>query len=185
MLKKSTIVNVLLSMIALLSVSFIGITASQPTYDPWLDNTDDGYGGIDDIVSTAEHFGASGDPTKPCNITNWPKSTAETVWWDHDLINGAYASSPLYNANGFKYIHILVALGDLNTGEEVEVRVYSRIWNEAHTSSLPINCFEHSLIYPTNTYNIVIPVPSEEFSFTIDAASGTTCTAYLSFYMTW
>ena len=182
-IRVSTLVNLMLS--AVLVVSIAANLTGAVDYDPWHDVTDDGYGGIDDIVSTAEHFGASGDPTKLCNITNWPKSTAETVWWDHDLINGAYASSPLYNANGFKYIHILVALGDLNTGEEMEVRVYSRIWNEAHTSSLPISCFEHSLTYPANTYNIVIPVPSEEFSFTIDAASGTTCTAYLSFYMTW
>jgi hypothetical protein len=44
------------------SIFFVGITSSQVTYDPLLDVTGDGYGGIDDIVKVAEHFGASGTP---------------------------------------------------------------------------------------------------------------------------
>jgi len=45
---------------------------TTPEYDPWKDITDDGYIGIDDIVSVAENFGALGDPTKNVNVTNWP-----------------------------------------------------------------------------------------------------------------
>ena len=45
----------------ILVISLLGMTTNA-VYDPWLDVNDDGYGGIDDIVSTAEHFGAAGDP---------------------------------------------------------------------------------------------------------------------------
>lgn len=45
---------------------------TTPEYDPWKDINDDGYIGIDDIVSVAESFGALGDPTKNVNVTNWP-----------------------------------------------------------------------------------------------------------------
>ena len=58
----STLVNVILWIVLFGSVFFIGITSSQVTYDPLLDVTGDGYGGIDDIVAVAEHFGASGTP---------------------------------------------------------------------------------------------------------------------------
>ena len=52
----------LLASILLSAIFFVGLTSSQPTYDPLLDVTGDGYGGIDDIVKVAEHFGASGTP---------------------------------------------------------------------------------------------------------------------------
>ncbi|UCH31514.1 MAG: hypothetical protein JSV05_08485, partial [Candidatus Bathyarchaeota archaeon] len=65
-----TWLNVLLTFLLFVSI-FFGVSTSQPSYDPWLDVTDDGYGGIDDIVSTAEHFGAAGDPIKNVNVTNW------------------------------------------------------------------------------------------------------------------
>ncbi len=58
----STLTNVILTIVLLGSVLFVGITSSQVTYDPLLDVTGDGYGGIDDIVAVAEHFGASGTP---------------------------------------------------------------------------------------------------------------------------
>jgi hypothetical protein len=68
------------NVVLFVSVLFIGLTASQaPPYNPWLDVNDDGYGGIDDIVSTAEHFGASGSPAKLCNITNWPSQINVTI----------------------------------------------------------------------------------------------------------
>jgi hypothetical protein len=52
-------------------VSIVANLTGAVDYDPWLDVNDDGYGGIDDIVTTAEHFGASGDTTKNVNVTNW------------------------------------------------------------------------------------------------------------------
>ncbi len=58
----STLTNIILWIVLFGSVFFVGITSSQVTYDPLLDVTGDGYGGIDDIVRVAEHFGASGTP---------------------------------------------------------------------------------------------------------------------------
>jgi hypothetical protein len=53
--------NTILTGILISAALFAGVT-SQAEYDPWYDPNDDGYIGIDDIVATAERFGASGDP---------------------------------------------------------------------------------------------------------------------------
>jgi hypothetical protein len=58
----STLIHMLLASVLLSSILFVGLTSSQPTFDPLLDVTGDGYVGIDDIVLVAEHFGASGAP---------------------------------------------------------------------------------------------------------------------------
>ena len=81
MLKKSTLFNVLLSIIALGSVSFVGITASQPSYDPWADYNDDGIGeGTAEKVIEAlnEHSGSEADLEKMLNIQGG-KETAERI----------------------------------------------------------------------------------------------------------
>ncbi|UCH31334.1 MAG: hypothetical protein JSV05_07505 [Candidatus Bathyarchaeota archaeon] len=56
----SSMVNIILGVI--LVVSIASLSTSAVDYDPLLDVTVDGYGGIDDIVIVAEHFGASGSP---------------------------------------------------------------------------------------------------------------------------
>jgi hypothetical protein len=56
----SSIVHLILGVI--LVVSIASLSTSAVDYDPLLDVTGDGYGGIDDIVMVAEHFGASGAP---------------------------------------------------------------------------------------------------------------------------
>ena len=70
----SLICNVILSAI-ILSSTFVALSTSQ--YDPWLDINEDGYGGIDDIVTVAEHFGQIGSPIKNVNVTNWPNAKSE------------------------------------------------------------------------------------------------------------
>jgi hypothetical protein len=72
-LKNTTLTNIILWIVLFGSVFFVGITSSQVTYDPLLDVNGDGYGGIDDIVAVAEHFGASGTPI------NWTQVLEDIV----------------------------------------------------------------------------------------------------------
>lgn len=182
MLKKSTLFNVFLSIIVLALVSFVGITGSRPSYDPWLDVNDDGYGGIDDIVSTAEHFGASGDPVKLCNITNWPKSTAVTVFFEEQLLSGSSRYSSEYNADGFRFMHVLIDAIGLTTGESLVMQIHSRIYEAS--SYIGVVTYSVTLTNTMTQYDVVLYVPSDNFLFYVDAATGTTCFVSLSFYLT-
>ena len=61
-ISSGTLLNVFLAITLLTSLFFVGASIGLGVYDPWLDVTEDGYGGIDDIVMVAEHFGESGVP---------------------------------------------------------------------------------------------------------------------------
>ncbi len=181
-IRASTLVNVFLGVA--LVVSIVANFTGAVDYDPWLDVNDDGYGGIDDIVSTAEHFGASGNPEKLCNITNWPESIPVTVWYEEAFSNGATDYSTTYSADGFSYMHILVDIEGLSGDESVEFRVRSIIYGPLG-GQRPVIC--HSFIYNAslNEHAIFIPVPSDHFSFYLKAGPTTTSSISISFYLTW
>lgn len=61
-ISSGTLINVALAITLLMALFFVGASIGLGVYDPWLDVTEDGYGGIDDIVMVAEHFGESGVP---------------------------------------------------------------------------------------------------------------------------
>ena len=69
-IKPLTLINVILATVLLSSIVFSRVTTtSSVDYDPWLDVNDDGFGGIDDIVAVAEHFGAEGNPVTKAALT--------------------------------------------------------------------------------------------------------------------
>ncbi len=107
----STIVNIMLSMV--LMVSIVANLTGAVDYNPWLDVTDDGYGGIDDIVSTAEHFGASGDPTKLCNITGRANKLIQVAYLD-SLIPGIPWQSGYIPVDGYAKVTILIETHSAN-----------------------------------------------------------------------
>jgi hypothetical protein len=168
-----------------LVVSIAANLTGAVDYDPWLDVTDDGYGGIDDIVSTAEHFGASGDPTKLCNITNWPISDDVNVWWGESLGTSTTVWSSYYEASGFGDLHLLAHGSGLITGESVEIKIWGRLVNPTHTASMSILVYSFTLNPTTTTRDITISVPSGEFRFSATTDSTSTVNMYLSFYLTW
>jgi hypothetical protein len=184
-IKLLTALNVLLATVLLASI-FFGVSTSQPPFDPWLDNTDDGYGGIDDIVVTAEHFGASGDPIKLCNITNWPESNDVNVWWNWHIEYGAVTASPLYDSCGYGRINILAYVAPLGGGETVEFQLMGRLITPDGFSgySITIFTFTMSALSSTSRY-YSMEVPSGTFWFTAGAGETTTADIYLSFYLTW
>lgn len=57
-----TRINIILAIALLISTVLVGTMRGLGVFNPWLDVTEDGYGGIDDIVAVAEHFGESGTP---------------------------------------------------------------------------------------------------------------------------
>ncbi len=177
------LVNVLLGFILVVSVA-AGLTGAVD-YDPWLDVTDDGYGGIDDIVMTAEHFGASGDSTKNVNVTNWPISNEVLVWWWQYLpSNNLIGTTPLESL-GFGQLHVLVYIDGLTGSEAVTFWIYGVLWNADHTSTKLTTAFTLVLNENTHEASITIPVPSQEFQLGLRTNVGTDCYIYTSYYMTW
>lgn len=74
MIRKNVIVSVLVAF--MLTIGCFGIlpTRSATPYDAWLDYNEDGTINMRDIGATVAAFGASGDPAKNVNVTNWPQS---------------------------------------------------------------------------------------------------------------
>ena len=178
----SLIVNSVFAVIILSSTLFISISTSQ--YDPWLDVNDDGFGGIDDIVGVAEHFGQEGTPIKNVNVTNWPVHQSVTPVYEYELVNGAGIGTSRYNANGFRLLHILMYAMGLSASETVTFEVRGYLWDSSHINNRAFPVASRTLDSTSNYYDMLIYVPSEEFDFIIDTPPGTTCHVYLSFYLT-
>jgi len=49
----------------------IPIRSANSPYDPWIDYNDDGKINLQELVLLANSYGATGDPTKNVNVTNW------------------------------------------------------------------------------------------------------------------
>ncbi|UCH32613.1 MAG: hypothetical protein JSV05_04350 [Candidatus Bathyarchaeota archaeon] len=176
----STLVNGILTAIIISSTFFIALSTGE--YDPWLDVTDDGYGGIDDIVATAEHFGASGDPTKLCNITNWPVTvTPETTVFYNDL---ATVTSSNYSGSGYSSLHILLRILWPGPGASAEFEVRGLIWDHTHENFRWVRAYTMTMREDTgrDTLSVTIPVPSETFYFHIALLSGG-ANVFLNFYL--
>lgn len=66
----------------------IPIRSATSPYDPWIDYNDDGKISLSDLVSLANSYGTTGDPTKNVNVTNWPPdlvSEKEYMFFDYKL----------------------------------------------------------------------------------------------------
>jgi hypothetical protein len=57
----------------MLALMFIPMSGSQSTkqYDPWLDYNDDGKISLADLVSLAQSYGTTGNPTKNVSVSNY------------------------------------------------------------------------------------------------------------------
>ena len=81
MIMRRELVIVLLTF-CLTSILFMIRPVSSPgylPYDPWTDQDDDGYIGSRDLNALLTRYGASGDPTKNVNVTNWPVESNVSV----------------------------------------------------------------------------------------------------------
>jgi hypothetical protein len=77
----------------------------------------------------------------------------------------------------------MYAIG-LAASEEVTYQVNGILWNPTHSNYRSVEAASRVLDSISHDYAMTIFVPSEEFTINVDAATGTTCTVYLSFYLT-
>ncbi len=178
-------VNIILATVLLFSMFFVGVTVSQPEYDPWLDTDDSGVIDMRDIGALARAFGTAGDSTKNVTVTNWPQSSDVLVWWDYSLVDGANENSGNYYSNGYSKLHLLIRIIGLSAAETVEFYFYGHLYNGAHSAFYPTAAYTHTFTSTDYYSAISIDVPSEVFHFRFDAATGTTCNVFLSYYLTW
>jgi hypothetical protein len=84
-----------------LALMFIPMSGSQSSkqYDPWLDYNDDGKISLADLVSLAQSYGTTGDPTKNVNVTNWPIATNYLTVMLNESAAGATIPVGLLSAN--------------------------------------------------------------------------------------
>ncbi|UCD95838.1 MAG: hypothetical protein JSV35_04845 [Candidatus Bathyarchaeota archaeon] len=167
---------------ALLFSASTSVSISSGDYDPWADLDDDGDVDIFDIVDIAGKYGTKGDSTKNVNVTNWPRSRAAVEVFHHEpLVDGASSDSIEYNANGFRYMHILADTEILDAGESVDIELHSGIGVPAIRDVL---CYTFTLTETFPETDIVLYVPSDNFYFRADAVGTTSVAVYLSFYLT-
>jgi len=183
--KRYILVAVGVASIVLGSLSINSVILAQPgKYDPSLDDDEDGTVDVNDLSAMGQAYGASGDPTKNVNVMNWPTSSAVTVWWSEPVSSGPNLVSDVYTAGGFGQLHTLVQVTGIAGQERLRFNIDGRIWNLDYTTARGIVAYDQ--YFNTSGYwAIHIPVPTEEFYYSVNADPETTGTITLSFYLTW
>jgi len=68
------------------------LTSSQSSnYDPWLDYNEDGKIDVNELNPLGQAYGATGDPTKNVNVTNWP--VMREPFPENLILKGTYYSA--------------------------------------------------------------------------------------------
>jgi hypothetical protein len=188
----SRLLNIVLVAILATSIFFMNTrstietkTASAGTYDPWLDTDDNGIINMLDLYYTAISYGATGDPTKNVNVTNWQISKDVNVFWEEDVSAGSL-TSPAYSAGGFGHLHILAHGSSLNGDETIQIWVRARLYNATRTSYYPMTVYTITLTPGTGSIvDVSMSVPSDTFYFLVPYNATVVATVSLSFYLTW
>ncbi len=182
---KHALVSLAIGVLLLASPFLVHFSTSLGEYDPWLDTDDSGVIDMRDIGALARAFGTAGDSTKNVTVTNWPQSSDVLVWWDYSLVDGANENSGDYYSDGYSKLHLLIRIIGLSAAETVEFYFYGHLYNGAHTAFYPTAAYTHTFTSADYYSAMSIDVPSEVFHFRFDAATGTTCSIFLSYYLTW
>jgi hypothetical protein len=184
--KKYLIIAVLATFCLTATLFMIVPTRSQSgSYDARTDVNGDGTIDMADISIGIDGFMTNGDPTLNVSVTNWPQSSDVPIWWDHDLADGATVTSPVQHSDGYSRLHMLIRVTGLAAAETVDFTVYGHLYNATHTAYYMIDVYAHTFTYTNYYSSISIDVPSESFHFYFNAATGTICAVYLSYYLTW
>jgi hypothetical protein len=184
--KKYLIIAVLATFCLTATLFMIVPTRSQSgSYDARTDVNGDGTIDMADISIGIDGFMTNGDPTLNVSVTNWPKSSDVLVWWGRSLVDGAYVVSNYYYSDGYSTLHMLIDVGGLTGNETCVFYVAAPLWNATHNSNYPIAAYTYTFAYGDYKSAVSVDVPSEEFYFEFDAATGTNCTVALSYYLTW
>jgi hypothetical protein len=71
----------------------IPIRSANNSYDPWIDLNGDGRINMDEVVSTLDAFGTTGDPTRNVNVTNFPLDGQGNLKTTNYLPSGTFNTS--------------------------------------------------------------------------------------------
>jgi hypothetical protein len=71
----------------------IPIRSANNSYDPWIDLNGDGRINMDEVVSTLDAFGTTGDPTRNVNVTNFPLDGQGNLKTTNYLPSGTFNAS--------------------------------------------------------------------------------------------
>jgi hypothetical protein len=138
MVNKKDLIIAVLTTFCLTATIFmvIPIRSSTNPYDPWIDYDDDGKIGLSDLVSLANSYGTTGDPTKNVNVTNWPTVPSEL---DYKVINlgvlnctGNGGTSVTATCGGYSRLSFFmwgVEMKDVGTPYSITVKVDSWWWS--------------------------------------------------------
>jgi hypothetical protein len=157
---------------------------SQEPYDPWADIDENGKINMYDIGYTAQRFGATGDPTKNVNVTNWPDATNQIVWWLQQTSNTQLLTSPSYPANGFCQLHVCAEIESVPFLGTVTVQVLTLI-NPPGQGGYPCLAYTCTLTNSSTTIAFSIPVPAQSFYFQAIGNNANNPSLCLSYYLTW
>jgi hypothetical protein len=114
-------------------------SANQP-YDPWLDYNDDGKIGLSDLVSLAQSYGTTGDPTKNVNVTNFPLNQFGQILVNDSTIcdYGVQRFTVNFTSNGwtdpfvfcgsYSRLSILWNVTDVTVSTVVTIHLYQITW---------------------------------------------------------
>jgi hypothetical protein len=113
---------------------------SSGQYDPWFDINDDGRINMDEIVASTTAFGATGDPTKNVNVTNWipPEPTIEwcgdySIQWNSSGVQGGPVGNvPLLNVKNYEKMTVILNFSSVHVQAG-----YCYIFVSAHWSVSP------------------------------------------------
>jgi hypothetical protein len=130
MIRKDVIIAILATFCLTATLFIVIPTKSSPSagpeYDPSADINGDGKINMYDIGYTAQRYGASGDPMKNMNVTNWPTEQPDPSyklleWWpqpsnvswtDYGMHEGFSAGS--FDVGGYSKVFLYIKLTNLS-----------------------------------------------------------------------
>jgi len=125
MTKKDFIIAILATFCLTVTLFVVLPTKSSPSaggYDSWADINDDGKINMYDIGYTAQRYGATGDPTKNVNVTNWPEPQYKTgsqvvnISWYNGGDSGSFKlnTTAIVSTGGYSRMSVAISPLDIS-----------------------------------------------------------------------
>ena len=173
-----TLVNLLIGALILASPFVIQMTSSS-RYDPWADLDEDGDVDIYDIVDIAGRYGTKGNSTREVNVVSLPVHSTVIVA-DYVFVDTGTFTSPVYNAQGFGKIHVMIYVQSIAAQEAFDFEIHGHVGG-----GLSWSVYSAPLIQGFDHMAFTINVPSENFTFVLNPEGTSNGFLDLSFYLTW
>ena len=157
-IKKDLIIAVLSTFCLTATLFMIVPTRSSVNpYDPWLDYNGDGRIDMREIGAACNSFGATGDPTKNVNVTNWlppkPKMVVYHTWayvyWEDGSVSWGGPEPDLY-VGDYTRMSILLKIDDLNLEYGDALFTVDVCWKDPTTGVETLETLSSTLVLLTH-----------------------------------